>query len=177
MRIATICDPQAREPFPSFVHNTTTYVSIPHDHPSLLVAKNDEEPCWLSLQVEGRELHAQRLVDGQAIIDISKFKAPLPSPTSLTDTLSQILSFARGKSACRHTRLYTFSAVLLGDTADRAVLATYDFHVLCPREFEAACVFHRDVCRSPQAITPDTISDRTEGRNCPSCRQVRASRS
>ncbi len=176
MRIARICNPEAREPFPSFAHHTTTYVGIPHDNPSQLCILNDEEPGFVSIQADGREIFSQRLVDGQADIELSKFTAPVPPPANLTDTLARIINLARRLPGCRHTRLYAFSVVLLSDTPERTVLATYDFHILCSQEFEEACSVHRQICHSPEAIAPDSISDRTAGRCCPDCREVRHSR-
>lgn len=176
MRIARICDPEAREPYPNFVHNTTTYVAIPHDRPSLLFVFNDEEPCSVAIMAEGREIHVERLVNGQAVIELHRFRAPAPQPTNVTETLASLISLARRKPHCRENRLYAFSIVLRDDTPEQSVLATYDFHVLCPTEYEAACAYHHEICQSPKVISPDTISDRAEGRACPNCREVRKTR-
>jgi hypothetical protein len=141
---------------------------------------NDDEPSWVSIVADGRQVHVERLSDGQAVIELHKLTAPSPNRESLFglgDTLAQIIALARRKPDCRQTRLYAFSVVLHRDTPERQVLATYDFHVLCPEEFEAACAFHSQICQRPTAITPDTISDRAEGRHCPHCREVRQHRS
>lgn len=171
MRIARISDPVAQELFPSFCHNTTTYVGIPHEAPSLLFVYNDQEPCWASIQVDGREVHAVRLDGKQATIELHNLRAPGVSAVSdsLLDAFTSLFRLNRRPNCKSLTRLYAFSVVLQADTAQRAVLATYDFHVLCPREFEDALAVHREICHRPEAITPDTISHRAEGRCCPHC--------
>lgn len=177
MRIARICDPSVHEPYQSFTHNTTAYVGIPHHQASVLFVLNEEEPdAWVSLQSDGREVHAVQLVDGKTLIALSEINAPAPAPDSLTEGLSHLLSFVRGRSTCRDTRLYKFSVVIQSNDENRSVLATYDFHILCPQEFEEASTYHRQLCHRPNAIAPDTISERTEGRCCPDCRQIREQR-
>jgi hypothetical protein len=177
VRIARICDPEAREPFPYFCHNTTTYVSVEHDAPSQLLVINDQEPCWASIQVDRREVHAIRLTGKQAVIELHKLSAPAPHNDSFTDTLASLFNLRRVRPNCKsHTRLYAFQVVLQADTPQRPVLATYDFHILCPREYQEACAVHRQICTNPDVIAPDTISDRTEGRCCPDCKQTRHDR-
>lgn len=179
MRIARICDPELRESFPQFCHNTTTYVSIPHKAASQLFVFNDEEPCWASIQVEGREVHTVRLDGKQSLIELHRLVQPEPVTDSFRDTLANLFGVRRSRPRenCKnHTRLYAFQVVLLADTPQRQVLATYDFHILCPREYADACAVHRQICSNPDVIAPDTISDRTEGRCCPDCKQTRQHR-
>jgi hypothetical protein len=181
VRIARICDPATQELYPNFCHNTRTYVGIEHDAPSVLFVYNDQEPSWASIQVDGREVHRVQLTGTQAVIELHKLMAPPPAPADLTEALSDVLGnflrLKRRKPNCRsHQRLYKFSLVLQADTDQRETLATYDFHVLCPREFEEANAYHRQICADPAAIAPHTIAERAEGRCCPNCRRTREER-
>jgi hypothetical protein len=173
VRIARVCDPEAREQFPNFVHNTTTYVSVPHDAPSQLFVIDDTEPAWASIQVDGREVHAVRLDAGQTVIQLNTLYAPAPASDSFRDNLVSLFSRRRRPNCKSHVRLYAFQVVIQSDTDERKVLATYDFHILCPREYQEACDVHARICAHPEVISPDTISDRAEGRECPNCKRTR----
>jgi hypothetical protein len=161
----------ANELFPSFCHNTTTYVGIPHDAPSILFVYNDQEPCYASIQVDGREVHSVRLEGRQTHIELHKLRAPAVTAVSdsLLEAFTSIFRVRRRANCKSQTRLYAFSVVLQADTPQRNVLATYQFHVLCPREFQDALAVHHEICHSPEAIAPDSISHRAEGRCCPHC--------
>ena len=101
----------------------------------------------------------------------SRNRTSADPPRHETSTSADVVPSARS-GACP-PRLYAFSAVFVRNTPDRQVAATFDFHVLCPTEFEPARAFHLQLQKDPDAIAPDTIFDRAEGVHCPECRQLR----
>lgn len=175
MLTARICDPIAQQPFASFVHNTTTYVSIPHGHPSVLFLQADEckpeQPIRASIQVGGREVYSHQMNCQPSFIELSK----LPAPPHIGSFGDLFIPLMRKRPAPEPMRLYSFSIVFQSCDADARTLATYQFHVLCPPEFEQAEEFHLRLQRDPKAIAPDSITDRCEGNCCPDCRAVRLS--
>jgi hypothetical protein len=168
VRTVKICDPLSGGPFPSFVHNTTTYVGIPHDRQSQLFV-NCSGPCRVCVQSGGRTLVCQDTISGQVVIPLSELQAPPVPPGSIAEWL---LSFLR-KHECGPHRLYRFAAIIQSQEPGHPVLATYDFHILCPVEYAEAMAYHHALQTNPAAIAPDAIADRAEGRTCPYCRQVR----
>lgn len=172
MLTAKICDPIAQQPFASFVHNTTTFVSIPHGHPSVLFlhADSQPQPVRASIQVGGREVYNHVLNAQPSFIELSKLPAP---PSSSFGEL--FMPLMRKRTAPQPMRLYSFSVVFQSNDEGARTLATYDFHVLCPPEFDQAQEFHLRLQRDPTAIAPDSLSDRCEGNCCPDCRAVRLS--
>jgi hypothetical protein len=170
VKTVRICNPVRQEPYPSFLHQTTQYVAVPHCSPYLLYVDSDEA-CTVSLQVAGREVMSLDVGAEPTHIPLSDLPVPKAQPDGLMDLLASKL--ARRKQACP-PRLHAFSAVFVRNTPDRQVAATFDFHVLCPTEFEPARAFHLQLQTDPDAIAPDTIFDRAEGVHCPECRQLRA---
>lgn len=174
MRTVRICNPVAGEPFPCFQHHTTTYVAIPHGHPSLLFIQ-PEQSCWLTIQSEARPVMERRLTSDEVAIDLAELPAPGRGNTLAKFLLAPLAHMAgRPKHVCPD-RLYAFTVTLHADTRERPIIATYDFHILCPEEYEQARTCDRELRCDPQAISPDTISERTEGRHCAHCTCIRAS--
>ena len=172
MRTVRICNPVEQEPFPQFQHNTTTYVSIEHGHPSQIYVHSDG-PSIVSIQVGEQEIFAKRLASPDIIIPLSELTMPEQPASSLMGLLQAAIAKHKNKAQAQPVqRLYMFSVVIYHDRPDKPVACTSDFHLLCPCDFSLASTYHLKLQNDPSAIAPDTIFDRAEG-TCPDCRQAR----
>lgn len=163
----TICDPTTLKPFQSFKHNTTTYVCIPHDARFAVQVKWGEA-FQLCVNSGERDVICGPAADGSALIDISDQRAP-QIRTHLPDLVQRLFT----KSRRPQQRLYAFSVVIKADTIGNPVLSSYDYHVLCPLDYDEAMAVKLEIDRDPRAISPDLISDRVEGHRCSQCHEVR----
>jgi hypothetical protein len=157
----TVCD-LAQQPYKSFKHNTTRYVRIPHLAPSLLKVQWTEA-CRVCVssndQIVVCEPTSQQ---GDATISLSDLRAPRVGPG--------LNLFHRTRQA---QRLYAFKVIIQDLSDDHKVLATYEFHVLCEEDYNAAFAYKMRLDNDPKVIAPDLISDRVEGSRCQICKQVR----
>jgi hypothetical protein len=187
----SVCDPKSacgpRGTFESFQHNTTTYVKIPHDHPSRLWLNVNEE-CEVVLISQGQTL-IRRKVSGPEAIELSSISVPsLPSqrPHTLASRfgggLSSLLRHRQQETSVTSCpapnvevklpehRLYQFT-LEFRTLDENHVLATFEFHILCEEDYTAAHALHLRIHHAPDAITPATIAERTEGITCLRCSQ------
>lgn len=183
-----IVDPKTNLPFPNFIHNTTTYVGVPHNAETLLWVSTDLA-CLLNLEAENRQVldkNKEIVVPGEGIV-LSTLKQPIVSTSGggfLPPWLSGLGNRLIGRSAPAPTpdpsaaaRLYAFRAVInqLGKDYDKlsTVQGTVDFHLLCEYDYAWAYAIHLDLRENPKAIGTQAIWERAEG-VCPTCAEVRA---
>jgi hypothetical protein len=162
----TIVD-QDKRPFEELRHHTTTYVSIPHGASSQ-VQVNWSEPCRVCVTSSGQEVVCHLAPEGKAVLPLNT----LANPT-VKVPLPELLRPLFHRHRIRQQRLYAFSVVIQANRPGFPVLSSYEFHVLCPLDFEAAKAVQLSLAKQPKAITPDLISDRAEGHRCSECNQVR----
>lgn len=177
---ASLCNPAIQEPLRTFVHNTTTYVGVPHDaHCRLWITTN--KPLFLTVEAENQNVITDRKIvaPGDSIL-VSDYKQPLGSgvlgriiPDGFIPGFLRIGRSRKPKK--EQLRLYAFRTILssspLSDGAPPE--ATFDFHILCEEDYDWAEMFHLELLKRPAAIAPATIGDVAEG-TCPRCAEVRA---
>jgi hypothetical protein len=167
VKTVSLCDPKTLKPFPSFKHNTTTYVSIPHDAP-FAVQVQWGEPFLLCVNSGDYDVICRPASEGTALIDITDERAP-----QVRRQLPELLRALVTRVRSRLQRLYAFSVVIKAESPGNPVLSSYEYHVLCPTEFDAAMACKLLIDKDPKAITPELICDRVEGQSCPQCHEVR----
>lgn len=167
-----ICDPGAKEPFGAFVHNTTTYVSVPHDAASQLWVEADE-PSKLVIQSCGqpvKEIPFERSIT----VPLSEISTNWNQTPGLVEIAGNWLRKGlRRPAPCRHpsNRLYDFT-VEVRRLRDDAIVGEAEVHILCPIDFKLASELHLLLQERPDALSPDTIAQRAEGKACPRCAQL-----
>lgn len=171
-----ICDPRAQGPFRTFVHNTTTYVSVPHDAPSQLWVEADE-PSVLVIHSCGQAVMSREF-ERNVTIPLHEIRTPHHQPTGLADIASAVLMqglLRRPAPPCKNPnhRLYDFTAEVRR-LRDGATVANMDVHILCPTDFRVAEDLHLRLQDEPAAIAPDAIWQHAEGKACPQCAQLQA---
>lgn len=169
-----LCNPDAGQPFASFIHNTTTYVGVPHQARSQLWVTT-ERPRYLTIEAENQQVIANQLVSapGTSLL-ISDMKQP-PKPSSALGGIVPPFFRRRGKVPTKPPlRLYAFRVILSRKPLDQDPTpeATFDFHLLCAEDFEWAKSFELQLYSDPAAIAPATIGDVAEG-TCAVCAEVR----
>lgn len=174
MITVNICDPSARRAFQTFVHNTTTYVSVPHDAASQLWVEADE-PSVLVIQSCGQAV-IQRPFDRQITVPLSEIRTPFHVSQGLADLASAFVKqglLRRPAPPCRNPnhRLYDFT-VEIRRALDNATIGARDVHILCPVDFALAQELHLLLQDKPNALAPDTIWQRSEGKACPQCARI-----
>ncbi|HEY9790282.1 MAG TPA: hypothetical protein V6D22_07785 [Candidatus Obscuribacterales bacterium] len=163
----SLCDPDTLKPFPSFKHNTTTYVGIPHGG-RFAVQVQWGEPFLLCVNSGDSDIICRPASEGKALIDITDERAP-----QIRRQLPELVQALFTRERRRPQRLYAFSVVIKSDAAGHPVLSSYEYHVLCPSEFDAALACKLAIDRNPKDISPELICDRVEGNTCPQCHEVR----
>jgi hypothetical protein len=171
----SICDPGAQEPFSSFVHHTTTYVSVPHDAASQLWVEADG-PSKLVIQSCGQPVK-EIPFDRSIAVPLSEIRTNWNQSPGLVETATNWLrkEVLRRPAPCRHpsNRLYDFT-VEVRRLRDDAILGDAEVHILCPIDFKLASELHLLLQERPDALSPDTIAQRAEGKACPQCAQLSA---
>lgn len=163
-----LCNPNVPEPFKQFVHNTTTYVAVPHDSPFQLFVQS-QPGSTLRIFVRGHKLVKQVLPEGQAILPLSDLTMP-HEIGSLRDWINLVMG--RPKPQPVQQRLYQFCAHVSRPGGEKTT-ATFAFHILCPEEFEVARAVHLRLQTEPDAIAPKTISELVEGHHCVQCQTLK----
>ena len=175
MKSVQIIDPTTNKPFDQFTHGTTTYVSVPHDHPSELVVAW-EVPCTVCIQRGSEKLavptgsrsYCTEAPEGFARIVLSDLKSPA-NPHRISDWVKELV----GKHGCPQLRLYKFEAVIEDGKPDE--LSKFKFHVLCPADYAEADKRHLELLEHPDCLGCQTIEQCCEGRSCTQCGEVRKS--
>ncbi len=172
MITVNLCNADVGQPFASFMHNTTTYVGVPHDSRSQLWI-NMSQPRFLTIEAENQRVIADRplTAPGGSVL-ISEMTQPRRPVGGLGGFIP---SFLRRRVPSRPPlRLYAFRVVLskrpLGE--DPSPEATFDFHLLCQEDFRWAKSFQQQLLQAPAAISPSTIGEVAEG-TCAICAEVR----
>lgn len=170
-----VIDQTSRQAFPTFIHNTTTYVGVAHEAGTLL-SVTSEHPCILTLEAENQTLFNRgiEIPAWGSCIELSALKQPqLPSGGF---DFASLLPWGRKRvePQRQHTpRLYAFRAMIASAASPEILLSTVDFHLLCLVDYRWAEALHGALLKDPQALGSETIWERAEG-TCPVCAEVRA---
>lgn len=167
IKSVTICNPE-RKPYQGFKHGTTTFVSIPHDARSQVLVQWSE-PCRVCITSSGQEIVCHPAANGHACIDVHPTLQAPRIRTPLPDLLRPLFR----RQTVGQQRLYSFTVEIQADRAGYPSLATYDFHVMCPLDFEAARAIALEKQRNPRVAAGEDIPACAEGLRCPQCNQVR----
>lgn len=134
MNTVHLCNPTVEEPFDSFVEGTTTYVCFPEGAEcQLYVSVN--APGRLKIESQGVELRSTPVDPTTRCFPLNEILGlyePLRPPPSLLFSLAHRLSE-------RSRRVSEFSVVITQNERNPEVAATYNFKLLDPRQYEAAC--------------------------------------
>jgi hypothetical protein len=164
----TVCD-LSRKPFPSFKHETTTYVSIPHGASSQVVVQWNGS-CQVCINSNGNLLFCESAATGKVAIGLSGLSAPMNRlPIPIPSQLKPLIE----KYRPTQLRLYAFAVEIQSDSSEHRVLSSTDFHILCPDDFNLAQRLSLELESNPRAIDGDLISDRAEGQRCAQCSRIR----
>lgn len=170
-----ICNPETGLSFPEFIHNTTTYVAVPHGSVGELWV-NANRTCTLVLEASGQEVAVVQVNSPGGKVNLSEICQPRTTERSVMDLIPSFGfgPFRHQKAPKIVQRLYAFRAYVVEGTKDQrrhgSMLASVDFHVLCDVDYCWAHSYHVQYLRNPSA---QSISDQAEG-NCPHCGEVRA---
>lgn len=171
----SVIDKASKQPFLNFIHNTTTYVGVPHTAETVLWVANDE-PCFLGLEADCTRLTGttkQVTAPGDGLV-LSALKQPLVLPGPRSGFVPGFLRRrAIPKPQEEQPRLYAFRAMVSKDPGEIDILSTVDFHLLCEFDYRWALAIHLELQSNPQALGSQTIWERAEG-TCPTCATVRA---
>lgn len=171
---AKLCNADGGQPFNSFIHNTTTYVGVPHDaRCNLWLATS--EARFLTIEAESQHVIASRKIEAPGgFVLVSELKQPLQPSSGLSGWVPPFLRIKNSKVKKPQLRLYAFRVIVSRQplNKDGTPDATFDFHLLCEEDFQWARSFELQLAKEPAAIAPATIGDVAEG-TCVTCAEVR----
>lgn len=177
-------DPAVRAAFESFRHNTTRYVLVPHGAKSELQLSLDRR-CQVVIWAAGQEVFRQVMTAPGASLPLSEMKMPPANYGGFIPQILNIPSFGIGRRSrptpqAQDQRLYLFTVEIFREPSyeemsrksSGALLAKYDFHILCDVDFRWAAALDRELQENPAKLGDKTIYQQVEG-TCPHCQVVR----
>lgn len=170
-----VINPLEKQPYPSFTHNTTTYVGVPHGADSMLRinASPDARPAAVQIISAGKEILLAPFEGTSLTLPLSDLKAP-PLKTSLFSRLPLPLQFNARKPAVNPPgqRLYAFTVHAFRDQNQDMLSASFEIHILCETDWKLAYTAHQRLQQQPDALSSRSIWEYAQG-TCPICKEIR----
>lgn len=174
-----VINPQEKQPYPRFTHNTTTYVGVPHGASSMLRINTspDTRPAMIQIVSGGKEILSAPFKETSLTLSLSELKAPAPPGNLLSRLPIPIpLPFSQRKPilSVASQRLYAFTVHAFRDPGKSMLSASFEIHILCDTDWKLAYTAHQRLQKQPDALHCRSIWEYAEG-TCPICKEIRKS--